>query len=383
MDLVETLKGLNDRLYNSLMITKDEAKEVLDNRIHIHFTDHSINHSCRIIDHLGELVEELMGSELKLNEYELFILLSAIFLHDIGMQFDKVDILEHYIDEFSGHGNDEIRLELVRKHHGRISYLWILENLKENKHFQRKVYHGEPELGELTAIIAESHTVDINENQQLYRDRSFKSKTIRMKLLACLLSLGDVLDADSSRVDFDRLKHVDVPTDSKLHWLKHYYVSGLIFDKGILTISYTFPNLIDRELDIYREFFTSEINYWILKNKEKHKEVLSPNFIRFEINELFDVSDLKNKVSEDEFSYMENSVLSRRISLIERIRQELSLVFGLYTVSVKEEEEDIIITYQGNSVKIIKVPLTEFKNRYNENISKIKEILNNKGGNEN
>src|SRR5689334_16005116 len=56
------------------------------------FTDHSAGrHSRRVVQLLGGLVDELQKGPQALNRSELFVLLAAAYLHDIGMQDFVVD----------------------------------------------------------------------------------------------------------------------------------------------------------------------------------------------------------------------------------------------------------------------------------------------------
>ena len=57
------------------------------------FTDHrATTHSQYIIEHLGTVLEHLQTTSRSLNPHELYVLLAACYLHDIGMQdFGSID----------------------------------------------------------------------------------------------------------------------------------------------------------------------------------------------------------------------------------------------------------------------------------------------------
>lgn len=60
-------------------------------------------------------------------------------------------------------------------------------------------------------------------------------------------------------MNINRLKHLSLLKESRLHWWKHYYVSGLFYEEGLLNIQYAFPKLSKKEEDIYKQYFSYEI----------------------------------------------------------------------------------------------------------------------------
>lgn len=354
MDLLEALKEKNNRLYTDCEKVKQLVEPILENRIHLDFTDHSIKHSERILQQLNEITDELMKSEDLLNEYEIFVLICAVYLHDIGMQFEKFDLLDSsFSNEISGDiASEEDKLNFIRKNHHRISKLWIIKSIQGNESY-RRVYYGHDELGEYIALIAESHNLDISKKTEDYKDTYFFGVKIRLMLLACLLSLGDVLDGDSRRVDMERLKHINIDATSKLHWWKHYYVDGLFYDNGILNIQYNFPKLDEPRKSIYHDYFSYEMKYWIKYNKDKFKDVFAPNHIRFEINEIFKESIIKKELEQDDYRYIENYIMSGRVSELEKIRQAISKELGNENIKVCEYNECYIVKFKENSMTSI------------------------------
>ena len=51
------------------------------------YTYHDVGHSERVIAKLEKLTSGLTSSERPLNKHEVFILLAAAYLHDVGMQY--------------------------------------------------------------------------------------------------------------------------------------------------------------------------------------------------------------------------------------------------------------------------------------------------------
>ncbi|GAI81396.1 unnamed protein product, partial [marine sediment metagenome] len=88
-----------------------------------HYTKHGIDHSERIIQYLGKLLEDFPTL---LNQQERFVLLAAIFLHDIGNQMPKyvgIPIKSAYSFE---------ELEKIRKNHHLSSCEAVKDSVKDS-----------------------------------------------------------------------------------------------------------------------------------------------------------------------------------------------------------------------------------------------------------
>ena len=75
------------RLAEKLADTAKAANDIWEREWLYWFTDHSsATHSVRIIRLLGQALEHIQKSPSRLTRHELFVLLAACYLHDIGMQ---------------------------------------------------------------------------------------------------------------------------------------------------------------------------------------------------------------------------------------------------------------------------------------------------------
>src|SRR6266487_316331 len=83
-----------------------------------HFTDHSVNHSDRIIGILEQVLEEnlSLGGESSLSDDEILILVLAALFHDIGMQVPKAHGIEAPVNELTS-----AQIERMRSEHGAAS----------------------------------------------------------------------------------------------------------------------------------------------------------------------------------------------------------------------------------------------------------------------
>ena len=284
---------------HSWFLTNEEYKTNLDmmynevSKIHRNirpyfFTDHTITHSERIMHHLLKLFPFLFingKDEHMLSDVEKFILFSSILLHDIGIALIDNEKLKQLSIKFPGKLNipdtKYIDDNFIRKNHHLISKLWILEEssnaLSDDKIELRPAYIGNKILAKYVANVCESHGIDFEKSSEYTKITAYGNEKIRMGLLCTLLSLGDALDCDQSRIDYDVLKTSDISTDSRIHWMKHYYVDGIILTPNLIEIYYSFPeNNNDKLNDLYKKYFVKKTKYWIEKCFSVRKDFIFP-----------------------------------------------------------------------------------------------------------
>jgi type IV secretory pathway TrbD component len=83
--------------------------------LHRTYTDHTVAHSERVIALLDGLTAGMMGTGQRLVPGEVFVLLAAAYLHDVGMQ-----------DERFANGD----LEAIREAHHEVTAEWIYRTLE-------------------------------------------------------------------------------------------------------------------------------------------------------------------------------------------------------------------------------------------------------------
>jgi len=200
-----------------------------------YYTDHTVCHSTRVIEHIENLAALLPPAH-KLNDNEAFVLLAAALLHDVGMQ--RVNVfdsdLAHTLftpeEVEQGRSSRACCEELVREHHHLIGAEWIRTELSSswaNRNFVEEV-----------ASVVKGHTkADLSTLQDYRKAR----KPMQIRLLAALLRLADELDLDFQRVDLDRLKHASITPESKAHWWKCHYVESVdVLEHGRVQVTFRF-----------------------------------------------------------------------------------------------------------------------------------------------
>ncbi|MFX0140952.1 MAG: hypothetical protein ACFFDN_45355 [Candidatus Hodarchaeota archaeon] len=172
------------------------------------YTDHSLGHIYEIFKNL----ETVLGFEglTKLNDVEIFLLSTSIWLHDIGRMVNRKDT---EIDDHAKIGSKIIEKEFTRF----------------------GLNYGE---GFYISQICKMHNLPNSELKHLPNNVIVNNKKVRFSLLCFLLRIGDILDIRSDRAPELVSKYSEISPSSMKHWKKHQGFTGFAFDKenGILEI---------------------------------------------------------------------------------------------------------------------------------------------------
>jgi len=193
------------------------------------FTDHtSEGHSRRIIELLGQAFD----GEKVLTSNELFVLLAACYLHDLGMQDVKIGDrgIEHL---------DSRDWNVVRDRHPARSRQLITDRTLARQRDQFEI--GIPQNSDFLepiAIVAESHGSRFYEKAiEELRQRDFTpgNAPARLCAVAALLMVGDELDLHRTRVGAWPSDTFTLSPTGQLHFHLHSYVSKVWFTRAVPT----------------------------------------------------------------------------------------------------------------------------------------------------
>jgi hypothetical protein len=160
-DLEEELKVLCEShsrrpdLYERLERVRLAADKIWEEQRLTWFTDHRAqSHSRRIIEHLGAVLCDLQKTSQALNPYELYILLAACYLHDIGMQDFKIDGKDP--EAFSIKDYEFVR----RRHPRRGAELIRFRSLERGRDRFDVGLDDDPDYTQLISLVAQGHGSD-------------------------------------------------------------------------------------------------------------------------------------------------------------------------------------------------------------------------------
>lgn len=216
---------LDENLSRAVGNVRESAVKIWAAPKHKYYTDHTVAHSERIIAKLNGLTAGVMHSEKPMSKHELYILLAAIFLHDIGMQNECFE------------GGD---LEKIREVHEKITYEMIMNSIKDSKRYGTLGLILDPSLVVAVARVAEGHRKS-DLTSRKYDLFKFGDEIIRPRLLASFLRLGDALDIDHRRVIMENLELTRISAGSRYHWFRCHYVNGVTVEDEFITIGYRLP----------------------------------------------------------------------------------------------------------------------------------------------
>src|SRR4029078_10649072 len=139
------------------------------------YTIHDINHKDEVCRLLGEIIHDDVKK--KLSAYELYLLVGATYLHDIGMAdipslFDKDKFKKWKLSEGKNIPQEEQRKEFIRYYHHERSYEHVVPKFKdfyiENEfiaHIMMTIAKGHRNLSDLYYLEVYNRQLIINNNE--------------------------------------------------------------------------------------------------------------------------------------------------------------------------------------------------------------------------
>ncbi|WP_321430259.1 NB-ARC domain-containing protein [uncultured Methanolobus sp.] len=246
---------LDENLASKLNIIEQEAKEIWSKGElnHLYYTLHGLDHSQNVINLINKLVE---GLSIELNDAEIFCLLSAAYLHDVGMQV-KYDDDNSKCEGISKAKNRPYSVQdLIRDEHHIRSGRFIKDHSKTLKLDNYEA--------DIIRLVSEGHRkTDLN--SESYDDTGIGNDPMRVRLLSALLRVADELDVTYKRAPGQvyELLEKEMPSFSVLQWLKHHYTSALVItttgNSTTINVHCHYPD-VDNGNKIMNELIVKPIN---------------------------------------------------------------------------------------------------------------------------
>ena len=168
---------------------------------------HDVSHSAAMMTYANAILQHKFDSDY-LNEKELFLLSTAIYLHDIGMQYGWKEHLEIQGDR--GNLSPEERKQ-IRINHASTSGSVIRsfktnlpQSLDDNLSLKQKQILND--LCERLAFIAESHNQPAIVEHLKQIATLFPENKLKIDFLAALLQFCDTMHMDKSRLNENRFR---------------------------------------------------------------------------------------------------------------------------------------------------------------------------------
>ena len=223
--LLGVIKKENEELFLSLYTIRNEVKHLWDFPPLVqYFTSHDLNHSIRVIRYLYDLSCCNKGKPLSIEE--LYVLLAAAYLHDIGMQCDVPDV-QHVCDLYIEKGEEgytQDQQKKIREKHGELAAAWIEYAFNPNARetdLLRAIKTIPHEFVPAVMNVVRYHTgSDVMKCPKSFETR--QGKEGRMLLLSLLLRFADELDIGRDRINIDTVRQFSYPTSNERYWWIHH-----------------------------------------------------------------------------------------------------------------------------------------------------------------
>ena len=230
MTLTTQLKEKNDDIFGVYLKIKEGMSFLLKNyelrknlnpwdSVVDYYTLHGYTHCENVLKKLNYLLDKA-----NLNSYELFYILSAVWLHDIGM-------IEH------PYGDDTLK---AREEHHNSSVVYF-EEIFAPTYLEGEALPGRFRLTTkdkqaICSIIKYHRRKEKIKEVEEYFDRDGKDNRVFLRFLAAVFRIADGLDLDNTRAPFfiyERNKE-SMPYLSKIFWNQHFPITSIVpnMDKG-------------------------------------------------------------------------------------------------------------------------------------------------------
>ncbi|MDA1231201.1 MAG: HD domain-containing protein [Planctomycetota bacterium] len=252
---------------------------ILDNNILPHFTDHSVSHSDGVTQLVDSLIEPLQKTDERLSETELVVLYSACYLHDIGLQYENAGETRTIAELNLGlpwHDQPESeRRNLLRQFHHRISAEMVHSSIRAEAPIIGMQLTDEYEPSKI-ACLCEAHNLyfEVEQDFARYDELTEDGPGIRMKLLAGLLRVADILEESRRRATRPKAQTLMLDITAQKHWWRHYYTEDVVFNEADRTITLWFDFPPDK-LESYSRIIPELQKPWIEAEFNRHAAVFN------------------------------------------------------------------------------------------------------------
>lgn len=243
--LREILRSRNTEYYSKFMYIQDNAKKVMPNsRVFFPtFTNHDVAH----LESVENIIDRILKEDFieGLADEEIFCLLSAIWLHDVGMI--PINNEKQEFEKKTEVQREEFRTYVRENHHSRSKHY-----VKEHK---EELHLNEFESRAIGNICKGHRSIDLSKLQ----DISSKND-IRVNALAALLRLADECDISEERescLSSEGIMDEIIQEHYKIHTIvksvQFDYASNNILIKAYVSEESDKKLLLKRKTKIYEE----------------------------------------------------------------------------------------------------------------------------------
>jgi tetratricopeptide (TPR) repeat protein len=277
-------------------------------------------------------LDELIPYDVKtaMDEYEIFLLLLSVFLHDIGIMCAA---------------NTEEENQKIRENHHERSRQYVKNNLQDllsppERHVVGEICLAHRECVELKTI----------EETKMIRHQLLGNKEVRVRFLAALLRLADSCDICHTRTTEELSGVAKLPENAKFFHTLHERVSGIGFDEKSKTIRLDFNVASNKEKPICVEYVVNgvqnhlnSVRDCLIRNGVIYIDVMP----RFSITNI-SMSQLKKpKITREKKEPVARNILSERRAIILHRKKEYEKSLKICDLALKRHESAYLWYLKG------------------------------------
>src|SRR5581483_9067908 len=317
-----------------------------------------VGHSDSLVRLVGESIAHLQATPARLDCHELFVLLAACYVHDVGMQAMPV---EKALDELTPSDHDTIRRE-----HPSVGRTLIVSRTLARDRDQFDLGLHDDEFLAPIALVSEAHGTETYASAvaALIETRPQPGGVpLRGDLLGALLLMADELDLQRARATFPN--EAKLSTVSMVHHFLNHYVSGVhVCDASVpttrrISIDFLFPE--------DSQPFRNDVRELIVKKLLRQSRLTNPVIARrtdgqmqwdtrVATHETLDVAGQLRHPTPEVWQHMRRSVVEGRLigrrELLKDIKKVIDASSDLTSTSAEivmsegsEEETSLLIEW--------------------------------------
>jgi hypothetical protein len=219
-------------LQSRLHLIIENVSRFWEHSHHGHFTFHDRSHSIIVYEKLENLVQRLPKDKTVLTEDELFIVSSAAWLYEIGMQCTNLKPTLN-INWRSGITLSPDQLKQIRDKKHELTQRMILDSVHPD-HDGARIQLGLQDDDYTVAIAAVCRWCSNEPLENVPETMLVNDKRIRLRLLVALLRLADQLYIGYSRVDVALLQNAYLSPREKARWWAYHHTATLSIGENML-----------------------------------------------------------------------------------------------------------------------------------------------------
>jgi len=231
----------------------------------------------------------------------------------------------------------EERLDLIRTHHHEISADMVIASVR----------NGSPPIGFTlkdqdrpaeVAAICEAHCVGTESPRYDELMPKPERPAMRLRLLAAILRLADILDEAQHRALVAQAHALDLNLESRMHWWRHYYTRDVEIDhtKNRVTIVFEFPA---GKHERFKKLVPPLQMPWVEKEFERHRAVLAENGLNWHLSWVVQEApfDTLEQMPPEVETYMLQELARRKQNAVHQVRIDLLAHFDESRASLLDQ----------------------------------------------